>query len=327
MGTWFARTMVGVLLCVCAACGRQGPSETSQVGNAPPPSETSQVADTPPPSETSQVADTPYRRRRAPTGRTRDARKTYQIGSTPYQLSTTIHHAPGGCGDEFSFRDKLYSHVRVMDPELEARIDDVERRTEQILGSNSRYQAEEDLNGLAQREFRSGVEPLSETERLRLERLRDDGLAEWRPDFELLRLESRASFDGFATHPDPLSEAERLRLAHLQEAKRASAAARAELEALESRVPLSGLESEMLRQGPELLDTWNRLINERRWTTDPSSMPVYENERLVVGLYEDDLFADDRCLSAVIRLDRATLDKGSLELGRGVMTLEFAAVP
>ena len=66
-----------------------------------------------------------------------------------------------------------------------------------------------------------------------------------------------------------------------------------ELEELEARVPLSAAESAMLRQGQELVDTWNRLKGERRSQTNPRSMRVYENEQLSVVLREDDFFADD----------------------------------
>ena len=285
MRTWFGRTMVGALMCVCAACG-QTPSETYQLGSTPPRSETDESGSTPPTSE------------------------TYQLGSTPYQLSATVHHAPSGCGDRHSARDELYANVRVMDPELEGRIGAVERRTEQLLGSISMTHAEWDLEELAQREFRSGVEPLTEAERLSLARLREAELN----SFGLFRLEMLRA-------ERALTEAEQLSLARLREAERASA----ELEALEARVPLSAAGSEMLRQGEELLDTWNRLASERRWMTNPRSMRVYENERLDVGVWEDDFFADDKCLAADIMLDRAILDSGSLEIGDGVMTLEFTA--
>ena len=56
-------------------------------------------------------------------------------------------------------------------------------------------------------------------------------------------------------------------------------------------------------------------------------MRVYENERLNVVLQEEDFFADDTCLTASVTLDRSTVERGSLELGGGVMTLEFTAVP
>lgn len=100
---------------------------------------------------------------------------------------------------------------------------------------------------------------------------------------------------------------------------------RRELAELEVRVPLSAAETATLREGRELLDTSNRLKSERRWATDPVFLPVYENEQLFVGVYERDLFRDDRCFSRTLRLNRQALDEGSLDLG--AMTLEFAAGP
>ena len=83
----------------------------------------------------------------------------------------------------------------------------------------------------------------------------------------------------------------------------------------------------MLRQGEELFDTWKRLTSERRTMRNPRSMRVYENERINVELWEDDVLFDDFCLDTDITLDREILDRGSLELHQGVMTLEFAAGP
>ena len=102
---------------------------------------------------------------------------------TPYQLSTTIHRAPRDCGDSYSGRDRLYTFVRVIDPELERRIAAVERRTEQLLGSLSMTHAGWDLDRLAQRELRSSVEPLSEAERRSLARLREAQRAHERDRF------------------------------------------------------------------------------------------------------------------------------------------------
>lgn len=211
---------------------------------------------------------------------------------TPYELSATMHRAPGGCGDFFDLGEGFYTRVRVIDPELEGRIDAVERRTGQLLGDSNMSRAQDALDGFSQRELRSDVEPLSEAERRSLERLR---AAKRAHDNDVFRA-------GF--FPD-----------------------RDELEALEARVPLSAAESVMLRQGQELVDRWSRLVSERRVATNPRSMRVYENERLIVAIYEEDFFADDRCFTTDVTLDRAILDRGSLELGRGLMTLRFTAVP
>ena len=173
---------------------------------------------------------------------------------TPYQLSTTIHRAPRDCGDTYSGRDRLYTFVRVIDPELERRIAAVERRTEQLLGSISMTHAGWDLDRLSRRELRSSVEPLSEAERRSLARLREAERAHERDPFARLREAERAFEQGRGPPPG----AGFLGFAYEEELKE-----------LEVRVPLSAAESAMLRQGQELVDTWNRLKGERRSQTNP----------------------------------------------------------
>ena len=231
---------------------------------------------------------------------------------TTYQLSTTIHRAPRGCGDRHSGRDRLYAVVRVVDPDLEGRIDALERRTQQLLGSISMTHAVWDLDELAERELRSGAEPLSEAERQSLARLREARRAHERDPFARFQEAERAFEQRGGQRPG----AQHLGFAYEDE-----------LEDLEARLPLSGAESARLRRGRELVDTWNRLKSQRRRATNPRSMPVYENERLTVTLLEDDVFFDDRCLSASVTLDRSTLGRGSVVLGDGVITLAFAAAP
>ena len=189
-----------------------------------------------------------------------DARST-----TSYQLSAAIHRAPRGCGDTHSRRDRLYTRIWARDPELEGRIDAVERRTEQLLGSINMTHAEWDLDSLAERELRSGVEPLSEAERRALARLREAKRAFDRDPLAAVR----EALDQGRPIPPPSSFA--------------SFSDEDELEALEARAPLSPAESVMLRQGQELFNAWNRLKSERRpGVTNPGSMRVYENERLDV---------------------------------------------
>lgn len=231
---------------------------------------------------------------------------------TTYQLSTTIHRAPRGCGDRHSGRDRLYAVVRVVDPDLEGRIDALERKTQQLLGSISMTHAVWDLDELAERELRSETEPLSEAERQSLARLREAQRAHERDPFARFQEAERAFEQGGGQRPG----AQHLGFAYEDE-----------LEDLEARLPLSGAESARLRRGRELVDTWNRLTSQRRRATNPRSMPVYENERLTVTLFEDDVFFDDRCLSASVTLDRSTLGRGSIVLGDGVITLAFAAAP
>ena len=152
---------------------------------------------------------------------------------TPYQLSTTIHRAPRDCGDTYSGRDRLYTFVRVIDPELERRIAAVERRTEQLLGSISMTHAGWDLDRLSRRELRSSVEPLSEAERRSLARLREAERAHERDPFARLREAQRAFEQGRGPPPG----AGFLGFAYEEELKE-----------LEVRVPLSAAESAMLRR-------------------------------------------------------------------------------
>ena len=228
-----------------------------------------------------------------------------------YHLSVTIHGRPRGCGDRHSFADRLYTRVDVFDPELERRIDAVERRTQQTVGAISMTHVEWDIEELVERELRSRTEPFSEAERRSLARLREAKQVFESDPLARLREAERAREQG--RDPPPMLWA-------FSPDKDA-------LEALEARVPLSASESVRLRQGQELLDTWNRLKSERRGMTNPRSMRVYENERLDVALFEEDFFADDRCLVATVMLDRAILNRGSLDLGGGVLSLDFAAVP
>lgn len=228
-----------------------------------------------------------------------------------YHLSATIHRAPRGCGDTHSFRDRLYTRVSVVDPELERRIEAVARRTQGLFDSISMQHVEWKLEEYMERELRSRTEPLSEADRRSLARLREAKRVMESDPMARLRERERAIEQG--RDPPPVLWA--------------FTPEKEVLDGLEARLPLSGTEAERLRQGPELLDAWNRLRSERRNETDPRAMRVYENERLDIALLEEDFFADDRCLDATVTLHRALLDRGSVDLGGGVLTLEFTAVP
>lgn len=240
-------------------------------------------------------------------GPSRDRNVNPPIGSTPYLLSTRVHYRGGGCRDQLSFTDDLYARVEVRDPELERRIDAVEQRIEALLGTSSTW-ADGELDELARREARSRIEPLSEDERHSLERLREAERAfDEKRDRDFRRLTGATENEIREFFEDPFFPYRR------------------ELAELEVRVPLSAAETTTLREGRELMDRSNRLKSERRWATDPVSLPVYENEQIFVGVYEEDLFRDDRCFSRTLRLNRRMLDEASLDLG--ALTLEFAAGP
>ena len=225
-----------------------------------------------------------------------------------YHLSATIHRPPWGCD---SFSDRPYTRVSVVAPELERRIEAVARRTQWLFDAKSMQHVESKLEEYAEQELRSRTEPLSEADRRSLTRLRKAKRV-WETN-PIARLRERLGAIEQGRDPPPVFWAR--------------TPDGAVLDALEARLPLSVTEAERLRQGPELLDAWNRLRSERRNETDPTAMRVYENERLDIALFEVDFFVDDTCLEATVTLDRAILDRGSVDLGGGVLTLEFTAVP
>ena len=89
------------------------------------------------------------------------------------------------------------------------------------------------------------------------------------------------------------------------------------MEGLESRVSLSEAEKKILEQGRELLDERSRLYGQLRVTSSPDDLKtivVYPSDDIEVVIWENDFFADDRCFSTIVTLDRDTLDKGFAEV-------------
>lgn len=236
-----------------------------------------------------------------------------QTGSQAYSLSAEVHRVPAGCGDRYSARDQVYGRIRVVEPELEARISTTKKRIRQIVGKSPAF-AQSVLDNLAQREFQSEVAPLSEAERQRLEDLR-----------EAKRAHRRKRAQAFQRR-----EKDWMKLRHFPEQK--------ELNGLAARIPLSALELGVLRRGQELMDRLKGLESQRRVMRTPGSVRVYANEKLNIGIWEDDLLFDDRCFTTSVTLDRSTLERGFLEIGKAaargdgaerppLMTLHFTAFP
>ncbi len=236
-----------------------------------------------------------------------------QTGSQAYSLSAKVLRVPGGCGDKYSARDQVYAKIKVVEPELEARISTTKRRIRQIVGKSPAF-AQSVLDNLAQREFRSETAPLSEAERQRLEQLRD-----------AKRTHRKKRLQAFQ-RPDKKGA----KLGRFPDQK--------ELNGLASRAPLSALESGVLRRGQELMDRFKSLESQRRVMRTPGSVRVYANEKIDIGIWEEDFLFDDNCFSTSVTLDPSTLEKGFLEIGKaaareegteqpGLMTLHFTAVP
>ena len=61
----------------------------------------------------------------------------------------------------------------------------------------------------------------------------------------------------------------------------------------------------------------SRLYGQLRVTSspdNPKSIVVYASDDIEVVIWESDFFADDRCFSTIVTLDRDTLDKGFIEV-------------
>ena len=146
------------------------------------------------------------------------------------------------------------------------------------------------MESLRARDLNSELDPLSETERRSLERLRgvrsSDRTDDERREFEAL--ESR----------ETLSSAESRKLQRMEELVKRWRALR-------------------------------RLIRMTTSPESPGSLRVHLNDELQVVLMEDDLFQDDTCLSSNVVLDRSVLERQYLELKQDdevLLTLRFTPV-
>ncbi len=228
-----------------------------------------------------------------------------QTESSAYELSTYLVRMPVACGDEVG-RSEPYVVVKRLDPELEDQIDILERRIKVVVGSKSMRKSESTLDDLAERERNSRAAPLSEDEKSRLASLRDAKEAH-----EAARPRRKDTIE----LPDVTIELPELPAEFRDDANEFSDDD--ELEALESRVSLSEAEKRTLDQGQELMDEWSRLESQL-WVTsrpnNPKSIVVYPNDDIEVVIWESDFFADDRCFSTIVTLDRDTLDKGFVDV-------------
>ena len=87
------------------------------------------------------------------------------------------------------------------------------------------------------------------------------------------------------------------------------------------------------------MDRFKSLESQRRVMRTPGSVRVYANEKIDIGIWEEDFLFDDRCFTTSVTLDRFNLGKrvsrnwegGSTgKTGTeqpGLMTLHFTAVP
>ena len=140
---------------------------------------------------------------------------------------------------------------------------------------------------LSARVLHSELDPLSETERRSLERLRGVRSSD-RTDDERRELEALAS-------REPLSSAESRMLQRMEE---------------------------LAKRSRDL----KRQLGMRSSPGSPGSMPVYLDDELEVVLMEDDPFGDETCLSSNIVLDRSILERQYLEIKQGdrvLLTLRF----
>ncbi len=215
-----------------------------------------------------------------------------------YDLSPYLVQMPVGCGDDVG-RSEPYVVVKRLDPELEDQIDVVERKIKAVVGFNSIRKSESTVDDLAEREKNSRAAPLSEAEKSRLASLR-----EARKAHEAARPRRKDTIEMPELPPELRDDADEFPDDD-------------ELEGLESRVSLSEAEKKILEQGRELLDERSRLNGRLRVTSspdDPKSIVVYPSDDIEVVIWENDFFADDRCFSTIVTLDRDTLDKGFAEV-------------
>ena len=211
-----------------------------------------------------------------------------QTAGLAYRLTVTIDGGAQGGVVELcreAGNSEFYVIVTRLDSELQDQIANVNRETSQIARL-----ADPDLDSLRTRDLNSEFDPLSETERLSLERLRGVPASDRTDDErrELQALESK----------EPLSSAELRMLQRMDE--------------------LLTLRGALTRQ-----------LQMRTRPSSPASLRVYPNDELQVVLMEADVFSDDTCLSSNVVLDHSVLDKQVLEIKQGdtvLLTLMFTPI-
>ena len=211
-----------------------------------------------------------------------------QSAASAYRLTVTIPGTYGGsCHGEFAGSQEFYAVVTRLDSEIWDQIEDMERQALQITDKISWWHAERHVERLRRREVNSKRDPLSDSERESLERLRSIAWHERTRDEkrELEQLESRV----------PLSSAESWNLDRMKE----------------------------LRTRRRDL---HRQVRLRTSPKKPRSLRVFPNDELQVVLMEDDVFADDTCLGTTVVLDQSVLAMGSMEIkqhGKTLLTLKL----
>ena len=214
-----------------------------------------------------------------------------QTAGSAYRLTVTIDGFSKSCGEVLG--PEYYVTVTRLDLEVQDQIADVNREAAQIAGLGPGFgvgAADHSMESLRARDLNSELDPLSETERRSLERLRgvrsSDRTDDERREFEAL--ESR----------ETLSSAESRKLQRMEELVKRWRALR-------------------------------RLIRMTTSPESPGSLRVHLNDELQVVLMEDDLFQDDTCLSSNVVLDRSVLERQYLELKQDdevLLTLRFTPV-
>ena len=225
-----------------------------------------------------------------------------QTPGLAYRLTVTIDGVEESCREPSG--PEFYVTVTRRDLELQDQIAAADREAAQIArladpGIESRQPDLQTLRygttnavreSLSARDLNSKLDPLSETERRLLERLRGVPSSD-RTDDERRELEALAS-------REPLSSAESRMLQRMDEL------------AIRSR-------------------DLSRQLRMRTSPGAPNSMRVYLNDELQVVLMESDVFNDDTCLSSDVVLDRSVLERQYLEIAqddRVLLTLRFAPV-
>ena len=225
-----------------------------------------------------------------------------QTAGLAYRLTVTIDGFSKSCGEALG--PEYYVTVTRLDLEVENQRADAIRDATLIAASviprkapylsrmswNQRSAPLNMMEFLRARKLNSELDPLSETERRSLERLRGVRWGDHTDDEEqeLEALESR----------ETLSSAESRKLQRLEE--------------------LMTRRSELWRQ-----------LYMRTSPESPGSLRVYLNDELSVVLRERDFFQDDTCLGSRVVLDRSVLERQYLEIKQDdevLLTLRFTPV-
>ena len=225
-----------------------------------------------------------------------------QTAGLAYRLTVTIDGFSKSCGEALG--PEYYVTVTRLDLEVENQranaIRDARLIADSILPRKALYLSRVSrqersyirnmMGFLRARQLNSDLDPLSDTERRSLERLRG---VRW------------------SDHTD--EEAQELETLEYRET----------LSSAESR-KLQRLEELMTRRD----ELWSQLYM-RTSPESPGSMRVYLNDELQVVLMDEDLFQDDTCLSSRLVLDRSVLERQYLELKQDdevLLTLRFTPV-